>query len=118
VVGNSGSATETRYQPGEVLFHAGERATSFYILAEGEVDVETPDRAHRVLAAPNFFGELSLISGGERAATVTARSAVAVFVVERSVVAGLLAEDPMARELIAGLRATRPGTLRSPAFAG
>jgi diacylglycerol O-acyltransferase / wax synthase len=112
------AATETRYQPGEVLFHAGERATSFYILSEGEVDVETPDREHRVLAAPNFFGELSLISGGERAATVTARSAVTVFVVERSVVARLLAEDPMARELIAGLRTTRPGSLRSPAFAG
>jgi diacylglycerol O-acyltransferase / wax synthase len=112
------AATETRYQPGEVVIRAGEHSTSLYILSEGEVDVETPDRVHRVLAAPNFFGELSLISGGERAATVRARTAVAVFVVERSVVAGLLAEDPMARELIAGLRATRPGSLRSPAIAG
>jgi CRP-like cAMP-binding protein len=66
-----------------------------------------------VLAAPNFFGELSLLSGGARTATVTARQPVTVFAVDRSVVAGLLAEDPMARELMLGLEATRPrsGTL-------
>ena len=112
------AAVERRYEPGAVVIDAGERSTGFYILAEGDVDVETPDRAHRSLAAPNFFGELAMISGGERTATVTARTAITAFVVERSVVAGLLAEDPMARELIAGLGATRPRSPRSAAPRG
>jgi hypothetical protein len=41
---------------------AGERSADLYILWEGEVEVETPDGGRPVLAAPNIFGELSLIS--------------------------------------------------------
>jgi hypothetical protein len=108
VVAIARAATERRHEAGRVLFHAGDPAGSLYILWDGEVDVDTPDGAHRVLAAPNFFGELSLLSGGARTATVTARSPVTVFAVDRSVVAGLLAEDPMARELILALAGDRP----------
>ncbi len=113
VVAIAEAATERRHEAGEVLFHAGDPAGSLYILRDGEVDVDTPGGAHRVLAAPNFFGELSLLSGGARTATVTARTPVTVFAVDHSVVADLLAEDPMARELLIGLEATRPrsGTL-------
>ncbi len=63
--------------------------------------------------APTF----AEISGGVRTATVTARTAVTDFVVEDSVVSGLLAEDPMAGELLMGLSATRAPSPQSLAIA-
>jgi hypothetical protein len=48
---------------------------------------------------------------------VTARTAVIVFVVEDSVVSGLLPEDPMAGELLMGLSATRAPSPPSLAIA-
>ncbi len=103
------AAVETRYEPGEVLVRAGDRSTTLFLLSEGEVEVALADGSDRVLAAPNFFGELALMSGAARTATVTARTPVAALVVERAVVADHLAADPIARELLAGLRATRLG---------
>jgi CRP-like cAMP-binding protein/thioredoxin reductase/Na+-translocating ferredoxin:NAD+ oxidoreductase RNF subunit RnfB len=62
--------------PGTVVFSRNDYTNTFYSIVQGEVGVElnggTPDARWIVLRPGDFFGELSLISGRRRAATVKA----------------------------------------------
>lgn len=63
-------------KPGEIVFTRNDYTNTFYSIVEGEVgigiDGGTPDAKWILLRAGEFFGELSLISGRRRAATVKA----------------------------------------------
>jgi small-conductance mechanosensitive channel/CRP-like cAMP-binding protein len=63
------------YLPGDRIFQAGEKADSLYLLARGRVDVVADGaQGARVrlatLDAPAYFGEMGLLLGAPRAATV------------------------------------------------
>jgi CRP-like cAMP-binding protein/Fe-S-cluster-containing hydrogenase component 2/thioredoxin reductase len=62
--------------PDEVLFARNDYSNSFYSIVEGEVFVEIGGGTHEArwarLGAGQFFGELGLLSGRRRAATVKA----------------------------------------------
>lgn len=64
------------YAGGDVIFHAGEKADSLYLLTRGEVRVVGDDRGNRYelarLTAPSYFGEMGLLLGQPRIATVIA----------------------------------------------
>lgn len=63
--------------PGEIVFKAGDPGDALYIVASGAVEV-LHDDGERVLAqlgAGQPFGEMALLSDGERTATVRARLA-------------------------------------------
>ena len=64
------------FAAGETITRQGQAAHWLYILAEGEAEVvvEHEGRSQRVatLTAPAFFGEMSLVTGAPRSATVTA----------------------------------------------
>ncbi len=63
-------------EPGEIIFNRNDYTNTFYSIVEGEVGIElnggTPDARWTVLRTGDFFGELSLVSGRRRAATVKA----------------------------------------------
>ncbi|MBI3745493.1 MAG: cyclic nucleotide-binding domain-containing protein [Chloroflexi bacterium] len=54
-----------------VLIREGDPATSFYVIVEGTVHVEHDGRLIRSLSAGGFVGEIGMIEGGTRTATVT-----------------------------------------------
>lgn len=61
---------------GEILFHAGDPGDALYIVARGKMEV-VPDRQATgapiaVLSEGQAFGEMALLSGGPRTATVRA----------------------------------------------
>jgi CRP-like cAMP-binding protein/thioredoxin reductase len=61
--------------PGEVIFRRNDYTDTFFSIVEGHVDIEIdPDDPQRTvrLGAGEFFGEMSLISGRRRSATVRA----------------------------------------------
>lgn len=64
------------YAPLDIVFRAGDSADSLYLLAEGEVQVMSEDKGQRHelarLTAPSYFGEMGLLLGQPRAATVIA----------------------------------------------
>jgi voltage-gated potassium channel len=59
------------YQPGAVIVRRGERGDCMYFVASGEVAIRvTPESIH--LGSGDFFGELALLTGDPRNATVVA----------------------------------------------
>jgi CRP-like cAMP-binding protein len=79
------------YSPSEVIVQKGERGDSFYLVLDGRARVLGKSRA---LGPGDFFGELALIDGGPRSATITATSAVRVMQLPRSSFLKALDQDP------------------------
>jgi CRP-like cAMP-binding protein len=85
-------AVELRTAPfvtDDVVFREGENADSLYLLAQGQVHVvrDSPDGATRnrfaTLEAPAYFGEMGLLLGSPRGATVVASGDVMTFQLNR-----------------------------------
>lgn len=89
---------ERRYDPGEVLLHAGEPLERFVLVEDGEIEVADPVTGERLLPATlragQFMGELAFLNGG--AMTLTMRAAVATRTSEvpRAAMLRLMSEVP------------------------
>jgi putative peptide zinc metalloprotease protein len=80
-----------RYEPGDVVIQAGESGGGYYVIREGQADVTLRDgRYVRTLGPGAGFGELSLIFGVPRTATVTAKGPLVVGVMGRPDFAALV----------------------------
>ncbi|MEA2660704.1 MAG: putative peptide zinc metalloprotease protein [Chloroflexota bacterium] len=80
-----------RYEPGEVVIQSGERGGGYYLIREGTASVSLPDgRTVRTLGPGDGFGELALIFGVPRTATVTAAGPLVVGVLGRPDFAALV----------------------------
>jgi CRP/FNR family cyclic AMP-dependent transcriptional regulator len=64
-------AHEVSAPPGSVLIREGDPATSFYVIVEGTVRVERNGRLVRSLSEGGFVGEIGMVEGRSRTATVT-----------------------------------------------
>ncbi len=72
------AADELTEPAGNVLVREGEFRRELFVLAEGKAKVTRRGRRVTTLESGDFFGELSLLSGGPRTATVTAETDVSV----------------------------------------
>jgi len=63
---------ERRFAPGETVTKEGSGGAAFFLIESGEAAVTVRGQPRPVMKAGDFFGEIALIDGGERAATVTA----------------------------------------------
>jgi len=74
-------------QPGEVVFERGDSTNSLWTVLDGEVGIRinptNPEEVVR-LGPGQFFGEMGLISGRRRTATVVATKAALLFEVDRN----------------------------------
>ena len=59
---------------GQPLFPAGEKGGDMYILMQGSADILVGDTVVESAGPGTLLGEMALIDGGERAATVIART--------------------------------------------
>lgn len=79
---------EVHYAIDEVVIHEGDDGDSFFIISEGEVEVfiTTANGTRRVLnrlQEGDFFGEIALLSGGKRTASVQAATDLRVHVLRK-----------------------------------
>jgi CRP-like cAMP-binding protein len=65
-------ADELRFPAGRVLMQQGSTGRELIVLVEGEVNVERNDAVIAVRRGGDFIGELALVTGRPRTATVTA----------------------------------------------
>jgi CRP-like cAMP-binding protein len=79
---------------GTVVTQLGTPGDSFFFLIDGRVSVQTVAGPGDPLAPGDFFGEMSLLDGEPRSATVTATTDLRMLVVDRAHFWRLLNETP------------------------
>ncbi|HZT08457.1 MAG TPA: Crp/Fnr family transcriptional regulator [Chloroflexota bacterium] len=109
-------AQKRSFRRGEVIFHKGDPGTSMYLIVEGQVKIvlpsDTGDEALLgVLDVGDFFGELSLIDGQPRSATIVATEPTDTIVLHRDEFLRVIRANPnvaidMLRVLARRLRET------------
>jgi small-conductance mechanosensitive channel/CRP-like cAMP-binding protein len=91
-----------RLKADEILFHEGDPGDSFYIILSGSVDVflKDLDRSLQTLNRGQFFGELALMLGIPRTASVRALEETLVFAINQPGFQHLLQQHPKLGEQI------------------
>jgi CRP-like cAMP-binding protein len=79
---------------GDLLVREGASAQEFFLIEDGEAAVLEDGERVAVLGPGDFFGEMSLLDGAPRSATVTAESPVQVMILTRSRFTKLLQNEP------------------------
>jgi CRP-like cAMP-binding protein len=74
------STDELALPEGRVLAHEGKPGREFFVLVHGTVRVSKKGRKLAELGAGDWFGEIALVTGEPRTATVTATTPVRVLV--------------------------------------
>lgn len=85
------SAKVVDYSSGEPIVQVGDQGDSFYLVLEGRARVAGKSRT---LKPGDFFGEMALIDGGPRSATITATGDVRVMKLPRPAFLKALKQDP------------------------
>ncbi|MGH2934942.1 MAG: cyclic nucleotide-binding domain-containing protein [Gaiellaceae bacterium] len=68
------SMQERRVAAGETVLQQGAGGAGFFIVEEGEADVTVDGKARSAIGPGDYFGEIALLTGSDRTATVTART--------------------------------------------
>lgn len=64
------------FPPGKQVVIQGRRGIGFFVISDGTAAVSIGDNVVRVLGPGDYFGEMALIDGDVRSATITADSAL------------------------------------------
>ena len=101
-------AQEVTYGPGRMVVKAQTPGVAFYVITEGRAKVIhgkiASARGDAVLGPGDFFGELALLDGGPRSASVVADGPITTIRIERAPFRTLLREEPeIAVKLLEGM---------------
>jgi CRP-like cAMP-binding protein len=90
----SDATTEQRYMEGAKIVREGEEGDSFFMIVEGQASViDANGKAINHLVPGDFFGEISLLDGGARTATVESETPMRVLVLKRNTFRKVVSED-------------------------
>jgi CRP/FNR family cyclic AMP-dependent transcriptional regulator len=85
---------EISHDAGYVIATEGDPGAGLFVIAEGEADVTIGGKKVNHLKTGDFFGEMALLDGGPRTATVTSTTPITLYALTEWVFRGLLAEHP------------------------
>lgn len=103
-------ARARRFEPRTTIVKRGETGHAFYVILDGKARVAPKSRRPVTLRPGDFFGELALLDGGPRTATVEADGEVLTLEIGRTGFAKLLRQEP---QLTLALLKTLAGRLRA-----
>ena len=93
--------TEIDAEPGAVLCREGGVGRECYVVIDGEAAVTIDGDEIDVVGPGDFFGEMALLDGGPRVATVTASTAMRLLVLSHAEFIDVLTEVPaVARKIL------------------
>lgn len=99
------------FGPGEVILRQGDPGDSLYVVRAGQVVVQIGlhggPKTVATLTAGQFFGEMSLMTGESRSATVVAKNDVECYVVEKEAFQEILQEKPELAGIISDILSRR-----------
>jgi CRP/FNR family cyclic AMP-dependent transcriptional regulator len=84
-----------RFASGETIFNEGSQGNKMYVVYSGEVTIERAGKVIEALSAGDSFGEMSLIDGAPRSATVRAKTDCEVAPITEKAFLVLVHETPI-----------------------
>ncbi len=108
----AGQFVAQRLGAGKLVFEEGEPADAFYIIARGSVDVHLRDadggeRWLATLQDGDFFGEVALLEGIPRTATVRTRAPSTLLALDRERFQELVSATPALRSILEAIAEAR-----------
>ncbi|HEY7699198.1 MAG TPA: tetratricopeptide repeat protein [Vicinamibacteria bacterium] len=105
------------FEPGAILMTEGERGDSLLILTSGSVrafvkNQEGRNNEVRTMEEGEFFGEISLLTGKPRTATVTAATPVELLELDRATLDDISSRHPRVRAVVEEFAKKRGGSER------
>jgi CRP/FNR family cyclic AMP-dependent transcriptional regulator len=95
---------EVSFEEGRRIVEEGATGVGFHLILEGEARVLVGEEEQAVLRAGDYFGEMSLLDGGPRSATVVAASPVHTLTLASWAFVPLVDKNPsIARKLLVEL---------------
>jgi MFS family permease len=94
----AGRLVPMRLDPGAMVVREGDQGDRFYIIAEGEVEVTQDGAVLSRLGPGDYFGEISLLRDVPRTATVTTRTPVVLYALDREDFLAAVTGHPQAAE--------------------
>lgn len=88
------ASKEVGHEAGAVIAREGARGVGLFLILEGQCEVTIGGKRRAKLGPGDFFGEIALLDGGPRTATVTALTPVRLVGLTEWVFRGLLTEHP------------------------
>jgi hypothetical protein len=92
------------YDPGDLVVVAGDAGESLFVVASGTVKAFVPTReGHKLVREMDegqFFGEISILTGGERTATITAKTRCELLELDRATLDDIAQRRPRVREVM------------------
>jgi protein phosphatase len=85
---------EERFHDGASVVKEGEEGDSLYVIVEGQAKVKRGGRTVDRLLPGDVFGEVSLLDGGPRTATVEAETPFVVLAIHREPFRKMLQQEP------------------------
>lgn len=70
---------EVRHNPGKTILQEDESGVGFHLIREGQAEVVVGSAVVRTVGPGTYFGEMSVIDGGPRSATVRATTDLVTF---------------------------------------
>jgi CRP/FNR family transcriptional regulator, cyclic AMP receptor protein len=112
---------EVTYNPGRVIVKKDDPGRAFYVIVDGRARVVkgriVTAREEAELGPGDFFGELALLDGEPRAATVIAATPLTTVRIERTAFRRLLREEPkLALRLLEGMARRTRQILHTPSL--
>lgn len=101
---------EVTFAKHDVVVKLGDPGDTFYVVLDGELEVwdaSQPPRQTGTLRRGDFFGEMALLQGGVRTATVVAARRVRVLAVDKPAFEQLFLQNPKAIEYFARVLSKR-----------
>jgi CRP/FNR family transcriptional regulator, cyclic AMP receptor protein len=88
------SSHAVEFPPGQSIITEGETGKGFYILTRGKATVSVDGKEVASLGPGSYFGEMAVLDGGPRTATIIAENLVGTLELTSSALLRVLAKEP------------------------